>query len=77
MWLARPLYESLPYAYAAAGIAGIVASWVIRMPVVPMLLLAVGALSLLLGMVLGLRRWNYRRQQAEYNSRSLDELENA
>ena len=75
MWLARPVYESLPYVYAAAGIGAIVASWMVRVPAVALLLLLIGALVLLLGMVLGLRRWNYRRHQAEYNSRSLDELE--
>ena len=77
MWLARPVYESLPYVYAAAGMAAIVASWVVRVPAVTLTLLAAGSLTLLLGMVLGLRRWNHRKLQAEYNSRSLDELEQA
>jgi len=77
MWLAHPVYESLPYVYATAGIAGMAGSWLLRMPVVSSILLVVGALSLLAGLVLWLRRWDYRTQQAQYNSRSLDEVENA
>ena len=77
MWLARPVYESLPYVYAAAGSAAVIASWLIRLPVLPMLLLLLGAVGLLAGMVVGLRRWDYRRQQAQYNSRSLEDVENA
>jgi uncharacterized membrane protein YtjA (UPF0391 family) len=78
MWLARPLYESLPYVYAAAGIASLAASGLASMPaMVSTILLVLGVPSLLIGMVLGLRRWDYRRQRAQYNSRLLDEVENA
>jgi hypothetical protein len=37
------------------------------------LFLSVGALSLMGGLVLWLRRKDYRTKQAEYNSRSLDD----
>ena len=39
----------------------------------PGLLLAVGSLSLLAGIVLWLRRRDYRTRQAEYTNRSLDD----
>ena len=39
----------------------------------PSVFLAVGALSLMAGLVLWLRRRDYRTRQSEYNSRSLDD----
>lgn len=73
MWLARPVYEFLPYLYMGAGALFLGASWYLNEGVWPMLLLAAGALSLIAGMVLWLRRRDYRANQSEYNSRSLDE----
>jgi hypothetical protein len=74
MWLARPVYESLPYVYAAAGLAGLTASWLIRQSVLSIALLVCGALGVTVGIVLWLRRRDFRSQWAQYNSRSLDEL---
>lgn len=74
MHLPRPLYEALPYLYSVAGLAAIVASWLVRARAVSIALLIVGALSLMAGLVLGLRRWDYRTRQVHYNSRSLEEM---
>ncbi len=73
MWLARPVYESLPYVYGLAGLACLVASWFVRPRLWSVVLLVLGAIALLGGMVVWLRRRDYRMQQAEYDSRSLDD----
>ena len=73
MWLARPVYEFLPYLYMLVGIALLGAAWFIDMQTLPSIFMVVGALSLMGGLVLWLRRRDYRTRQAEYNSRSLDE----
>lgn len=77
MWLPRPLYESLPYAYAGLGVAGIAASWLVRVAAVSIPLLIAGALSLILGIMIWLRRKDFRGQWSQYNSRSLDDIEQA
>ena len=73
MWIARPLYELLPYIYMLVGLILLSAAWVINVDTVPGILLVVGSLSLLAGIVLWLRRKDYRTTQAEYNSKSLDD----
>lgn len=73
MWLARPVYEFLPYLYMVAGALFLGASWYLTEGIWPMLLLGAGSLCLLAGIVLWLRRRDYRTVQSEYNSRSLDE----
>ena len=71
MWLTRPVYELLPYAYMVLGMlllggASYVSSWAT-------LLVILGIALLIVGVVLWLKRRDYRRGQTEYNSRSLDE----
>jgi hypothetical protein len=73
MWISRPLYELLPYLYMLLGAALLVAAWLVQLQVWPSIFLAVGALSLMGGLVLWLRRKDYRTKQAEYDSRSLDD----
>lgn len=73
MWLARPIYEFLPYLYMLVGAALLGAAWMINVETLPSIFMVVGALSLLAGIVLWLRRRDYRTSQAEYNSKSLDE----
>jgi len=73
MWLSRPLYELLPYLYMVAGAVLLAAAWLVEIRTWPSIFLAVGALSLLGGLVLWLRRKDYRTKQAEYDSRSLDD----
>jgi hypothetical protein len=73
MWLPRPFYEFLPYLYMAIGLALLSAAWLVEMATLPSIFMVVGALSLMAGLVLWLRRRDYRTRQSEYNSRSLDE----
>ena len=73
MWIARPIYELLPYVYMTVGAVLIGVAWFLNMETVPGVLLGLGALSLLAGIVLWLRRKDYRTTQAEYTSKSLDD----
>jgi hypothetical protein len=73
MWLARPLYELLPYLYMLVGVGLLGAAWLTEAETLPSILMVVGSLSLMGGLVLWLRRRDYRTKQSEYNSHSLDE----
>ena len=73
MWISRPLYELLPYLYMLVGVALLAAAWAVEAATWPSVFFAVGALSLMGGLVLWLRRKDYRTKQAEYDSRSLDD----
>jgi hypothetical protein len=73
MWLPRPLYEFLPYVYMLVGIGLLAAAWLIDAQTLPSIFMVVGALSLMGGLVLWLRRRDYRTRQAEYSNRTLDD----
>ena len=73
MWIARPIYELLPYLYMVIGLALLGAAWLVDVTTLPSVFMVVGSLSLMAGLVLWLRRRDYRTRQSEYNSRSLDE----
>jgi hypothetical protein len=73
MWLARPVYEFLPYLYMLVGLALLAAAWFIEINTLPSVFLLVGILSLMAGLVLWLRRRDYRTRQSEYNIRSLED----
>ena len=73
MWISRPVYELLPYLYMLLGAGLLGAAWLVQLQVWPSIFLAVGALSLMGGLVLWLRRKDYRTKQAEYDSLSLDD----
>jgi hypothetical protein len=73
MWISRPVYELLPYLYMVLGAALLAAAWMVEISFWPSVFLALGALSLMAGLVLWLRRKDYRSKQAEYDSRSLDD----
>jgi hypothetical protein len=73
MWIARPIYELLPYAYILVGAVLLGAAWFLNMETLPGVLLVIGSLSMLAGIVLWLRRKDYRTRQAEYTNRSLDD----
>jgi len=70
MWLSRPLYELLPYLYMVVGVVLLGLAW--HSPILPGLMMFIGALSLLAGIVLWLRRRDYRSRQAEYDEKSID-----
>src|SRR6185503_13705571 len=73
MWLARPIYEFLPYLYMLVGVGLLGAAWFIEMSTLPSVFMLVGVLSIMAGLVLWLRRRDYRTRQSEYNSRSLED----
>jgi hypothetical protein len=73
MWLARPVYEFLPYLYMLVGLCLLAAAWFIDMSTLPSVFLLVGVLSIMAGLVLWLRRRDYRTRQAEYDNRSLED----
>lgn len=55
------------------GVGLLSAAWFVDMQTVPSILMVVGALSLMAGLVLWLRRRDYRTRQAEYSNRSLED----
>ncbi len=72
IWIPSRLYELLPYVYMAAGLAALVAAFVFeRVP--HGLLMLFGGLALTVGLILWMRRRDYRQSHAQYDSRSLDE----
>jgi hypothetical protein len=73
MWIARPIYELLPYAYMVVGAVLLGVAWFLNVETLPGVLLVVGSLSMLAGIVLWLRRKDYRTRQAEYTNRSLED----
>ena len=72
MWIPRPLYEAIPYAYIAAGALLLVAAWVVEQGPRGWML-AAGAAGLVAGLVIWLRRRDYRSNQAEYDAHAIDE----
>ncbi len=72
MWIPSSLYELLPYAYMVAGAAALAAAFVGEHGPRGLLML-LGGLCLTVGLVLWMRRREYRENQAEYDSRSLDD----
>ena len=72
MWLPRPLYESIPYACFGVGAALFgVACYVDHGP--RGLAFACGGLFVTVGLILWMKRRDYRSAQADYNPRALDE----
>lgn len=72
MWIPRPMYEAIPYAYIVAGVLLVAAAcFMERGP--RGWLLAAGAAGLVAGLVIWLRRRDYRTNQAEYDAHSIDE----
>lgn len=64
--LSRPLYEVLPWLYAGAGVAGLVASYFAASALASASLGLPGLVALLGGIVVLLRRRGYRRMRTSY-----------
>jgi hypothetical protein len=72
MWFPRPVYEALPYGYALVG--AVLLAVAFFGDVGPRgLLLAIGVVALLGGLVLLMRRRDYRANHAEYDRHSIDD----
>jgi hypothetical protein len=66
MRVARPIYESLPYAYIAIGFASVGASFAWRVAEWSGYLAFFGLVAIVGGLVLALRRRDYRIQKRHY-----------
>ncbi|HEY1723801.1 MAG TPA: hypothetical protein VGF89_00120 [Steroidobacteraceae bacterium] len=66
MRIPTPLYESLPWLYALAGALLIVGSHELHSGALSLLLLLAGALGLIGGAAIWLRRRDFRATRAEY-----------
>ena len=71
MRLSRPIYEALPWLYLAGGAAALAAAWFMTVRLWSNLLVLAGFAALVGGLVLLLRRRDYRDQQRRYG-RDLD-----
>jgi hypothetical protein len=68
MRISRPLYEALPYAYIVIGLAAVGASFVWRVAEWSGLVALLGLVAVVGGLVLALRRRDYRIQQRHYGT---------
>jgi sugar phosphate permease len=73
MRIARTVYEALPWVYMVLGAAAIVASYLWRHPRWTEALAVCGLLAIVLGLMLVLRRRDYRIQQRRYGAEFEDE----
>ena len=63
IWLSKPLYEMLPYFYLLAGSAFLLASLYLNYWYWPSICLVTGVVCLVLGLVVFLRRRNFRMER--------------
>lgn len=68
MRISRPLYELLPYAYMLIGAAAVGTSFLWRVPRWSDLMGVLGLVAIVAGLVLALRRRDYRIQQRRYGA---------
>jgi formate hydrogenlyase subunit 3/multisubunit Na+/H+ antiporter MnhD subunit len=73
MRIARTIYEALPWAYIILGAAAIAASYLWRQPLWTEALAVCGLVAIVLGLMLALRRRDYRIQQRHYGAELEDE----
>ena len=73
MRIARNLYESLPYIYIAIGVAAGVTSFLWRVPPWSDVMGGFGLVAVVSGLVLVLRRRDYRIQKRRYGAELDDE----
>lgn len=62
----RPVYEGLPWFYLACGVAALIVSYVLPSGVLKELIGVVGLLAVLGGVVILLRRRDYRELRSQY-----------
>ncbi len=73
MRITRPLYESLPYAHIVIGAAAVVASYLWRVAKWSGVMALCGLVAIVGGLVLALRRRDYRIQKRHYGAAFDDE----
>jgi hypothetical protein len=67
MWLAKPLYELLPYYYIALGVAALAAALYVNYWYWPQICTAVGFTGLVTGVAVWLKRKDYRSSRSRLN----------
>jgi len=72
MWIPRPIYEAMPYVLAGCG-AGLVALAFHAEKLPHGLLFGGGGVLITAGLVLWMKRRDYRTTQSDYDPRALDE----
>jgi Flp pilus assembly protein TadB len=73
MRIARPIYESLPWVYIVIGAAAIAISFMWRLAGWSDLMAGLGLIAMVSGLVLLLRRRDYRIQKRHYGAAFDDE----
>lgn len=73
MRISRGVYESLPYAYIAIGVAAVGTSFLWRAPPWSDVMAGFGLVAMISGLVLVLRRRDYRIQKRRYGAELDDE----
>lgn len=68
MFLPKPLYEALPYLYVIVGLVCLFGSWQFASQAGSSALALFGAGAIVLGLVVALRRRDYRQQKERYGS---------
>ena len=63
MWLSKPLYEALPYYYMVAGLVVLAASGYLDYWLWRVICVFVGLACLIAGLVVWLKRRDYRQRQ--------------
>lgn len=72
MWLPRPVYEAKPFVAVVFGLAAFAAAYFI--PASPRgVLFVVGGALVTYGLMIWMRRRDYRRTQSNYDPRAIDE----
>jgi hypothetical protein len=74
MHLPRAVYEALPFAYVAGGVALCAGSYGAQAAPWTEVAFALGAAGILVGLVLVFRRRTYRDEAARYDAHSLDDV---
>lgn len=64
MWVTKPIYESMPFIYMAIGVAGAVAAFFVDEGRWQAITLAAGMVFLIGGLVLWLKRRDYRSSRS-------------
>jgi Flp pilus assembly protein TadB len=62
----RPVYEGLPWFYIACGVAALIVSYVLPSGVLKEVIGVIGLLAVLGGIVILLRRRDYRELRSQY-----------
>jgi hypothetical protein len=73
--LSRPLYESLPWVYVALGLAGLAGSYLSLSRALSLAIGLLGLLSVLAGIVVLLRRRDYRQLRSQYGNSDVTDLD--